>query len=178
ARGGRSVRRPEERLDNTATDRDAGAAASRRTRARSDDSGNRTMFALPISASARRALVRPGALGSGLIALAVLLGAPTASRGAGCDTSWAAPVSGNFDSPSMWTGGTPTIGRTACLPDLGSRYTVTIRDGDNEAASLSIAHGVLVVLREGPGGARLHTAAGVDNAGEIDVPSLQSVAFQ
>jgi hypothetical protein len=99
---------------------------------------------------------------------ALLPGAVEPARADTCDTTWAAPADGNFDQPSSWTNGVPTLSRTACLPAFdGTQYTVTVRDNRSAAASLDIAGNVTVLLTDGPSGARFEVAAGIHNAGTI-----------
>jgi hypothetical protein len=83
--------------------------------------------------------------------------------------NWQNPVSGNFNDPTKWGGGTPTTGDDALIEASGSAYTVTstatttVLDFDTSAsATLDIASGTFTAT---------NGTTGLGNAGEVKVES-------
>ena len=78
------------------------------------------------------------------ICFALVIGSANA-RAAACDTSWAAPVDGDWNDPANWSNGLPGGGNPNACIDLPGDYTVQVgaRDGDLGNATATASHLVL-----------------------------------
>jgi YVTN family beta-propeller protein len=78
-------------------------------------------------------------LATGLLSVTAGAGAAHATSSPSCADSWAAPVSGSWTDPAMWTNGVPGTG-LACITVAGS-YSVTLPPDDTYADQLVVGDG-------------------------------------
>jgi hypothetical protein len=85
-----------------------------------------------------------------LLGAGVVVGPAVAIAGVGCgDTMWTNAAGGLWDNGSNWSGGVPDGTKSACLPNLGGGYTVTLPSNDTAPVSYADYSALALVLQSG-----------------------------